>query len=148
MLLLSLKNMDRWKFTKRRRSTVPSTCWYIYYFSLVSGTRHKSKKLSSKKSVSYFSELLGSLVLEFETIEDPNKHTQIDEKDKLTTWPLDLVFSFYTLKIHHRDRQFYGPFIACITMSILEGTNILWITLDMALIFGFNIPGKCPCNKM
>jgi hypothetical protein len=39
-----------------------------------------------------------SLVLEFETIEDPNKHTQIDEKDKSTTWPLYLVFSFYTLK--------------------------------------------------
>jgi hypothetical protein len=26
-----------------------------------------------------------SLVLEFETIENPNKHTQIDEKDKSTT---------------------------------------------------------------
>jgi len=49
-----------------------------------------------------------SLVLEFETIENPNKHTQIDEKDKSTTWPLDLVFSFYTLKIHPRDRQYGG----------------------------------------
>jgi hypothetical protein len=26
-----------------------------------------------------------SLVLEFETIENPNKHTQIDEKEKSTT---------------------------------------------------------------
>jgi hypothetical protein len=41
-------------------------------------------------------------MLEFETIENPNKHTQIDEKNKSTTWPLNLVFSFYNLKIHPR----------------------------------------------
>ena len=28
---------------------------------------------------------LSSLVLEFETFENPNKHTQIDEKEKSTT---------------------------------------------------------------
>jgi hypothetical protein len=32
-----------------------------------------------------------SLVLEFETIDNPNKHTQIDEKDKSTTWPRFLL---------------------------------------------------------
>jgi hypothetical protein len=49
-----------------------------------------------------------SLVLEFETFENPNKHTQMDEKNKSITWPLNLVSSFYSLKIHHRDRQYGG----------------------------------------
>ena len=45
------------------------------------------------------------LVLDFETIENPNKHTQINEKDKSTTWPRFLLLY---LKIHPRDRQYGG----------------------------------------
>jgi DNA-directed RNA polymerase subunit RPC12/RpoP len=59
-----------------------------------------------------------SLVLEFETIENPNKHTQIDEKDKSTTWPHEhicricsSVFKTEAEYLEHKSRKHSAPYL-------------------------------------